>query len=153
MKFAVSLLLCLGMILTLSACTAGKEAFILEEYSATVSFDLAGVYVKGELNYKNSDDIEFKVIEPENLSGVSFSKDEIVADDVKISFSGSKEDSPVYILLNIIDDVAVNEIKLPRKGNFAFKSNTSLTEYKIIFDCQNGEISSIESGKFTYIFE
>ena len=153
MKSVVSLLLCIIMLFSLSACGAGKERFVPEEGISTVSFDLTGMTVKGSLSYKGTEDITFTLTEPENLSGISFSKDEITADDVKISFSGPKEESPVYMLVSIMQDVAGREIFLPSKGSFTFKANMPLTEYKIIFDCEKGKIASIQTGKFTYKFE
>lgn len=153
MKSVISLLVCLVMIFSLSACTAGKERFLLQEENSTVSFDFAGMKVKGRLDYKGTDGITFTLTEPENLRDVSFSKDEIVTDNVKISFSGPKEESPVYILLSVISDIAEREILLPTKGNFTFKAGVSSAEYKIIFDCEKGKIASIQAGKYTYIFE
>ncbi len=153
MKSVISCLICFGMIFTLSACTAGKEKFVLEESYSAVLFDLSGVNVKGKFSCKSKDDITFTITEPENLSNISFSKDEITADDVKISFSGPKEESPVYILISILGDMAEREIFLPSKGSFTFKGNVSSTEYKVVFDCENSKISSIEAGKFTYKFE
>ena len=153
MKSAVSVLLCLCIIFSLSACTAGKKQFVLEESCNTVSFDMTGITVKGRLDYKSKDDIAFTLTEPQNLSGITFTENEIKTDDVKIGYSGPIEESPVYMLISIIADMAQKEIYLPYKGSFTFDGGVSSAEYKINFDCENAEIISIETGKYTYIFE
>lgn len=153
MKSVVSLLLCFVMIFTMSACSAVKEKFVLEESCNTVTFLLDEMNIEGELNYKSRDDITFTLTQPEFLRDISFSKNEISTDDMKIGFLGPKEESPVHMLLSIVSDISEREILLPSKGEYVFKGNIPQTDYRIIFDCQKGKIASIEAGKFSYIFE
>lgn len=152
MKSTVSVLLCLLIMFSLSACMAGKKQFVLKEGTDTVSFDLSGITVKGQLE-NNKDDITFTVTEPENLEGVTFSQNEIYKDEVKIKYSSVKEQSPVYMLLTAVKDISQKEILLPYKGSFTFESAVSSAGYKVNFDCENAVILSIETEKFIYIFE
>ncbi len=153
MKSVISLLLCVCIMFSLVACGAKERPFVLEEGAYTVSFDLSGVAVKGQLNYKSKTDMNFTVSEPENLNGVSFSESEIKSDDININYSGLKAQSPVYLLLSIMADVSEKEILVPYKEGFIFEGVASTVGYKINFDCENAKILSIETEKFIYIFE
>lgn len=153
MKSVISLLLCVCIMCSLCACAPKERPFVLEDGTYKVSFDLSGVAVKGELNYKSKDDIVFVLTEPENLGGVSFSENEIKSDNINIDYSGLKAKSPVYLLLSVIADVSEKEIMLPYKDGFIFEGVTSTVGYKINFDCENAKILSIETEKFIYIFE
>ena len=93
---------------------------------------MTGITVKGQLDYKNKNDTTFTLTEPQNLSGITFTENEIKTDDVKIGYSGPIEESPAYMLISIIADMAQKEIYLPYKGSFTFDGGVSSAEYKII---------------------
>lgn len=151
-KSVVSVLLCIVMILSFSACAKDK-VLILDEFSRTVSFSMGDVNVKGKLDFKNSDCITFTVEEPENLKGITFSENTASLDEITISYAKLKDKSPVYILLSIIKNIAENEIYLPLKGEYTFQGTVSAVEYKVVFDCENELISRIVTEKFSYNFE
>ena len=151
-KSAVSVLICIVIVFSLCACTAEKE-FILGEFCRNVSFTMDEVSVKGELNFKNKDNITFTIIEPENLKDITFTESQINKDDVTISYSKLKDNSPVYILLSVVKSLSENGIYLPMKDEFTFTGETDSAEYKVIFDCEKEEIKRIETEKFIYNFE
>jgi hypothetical protein len=134
-------------------CSVGKKQISLNEIDCAVTFDLSGVRVKGQLRCKNKKDMTFTVKEPENLSDVVFSLSEVYKDEVRISYPEIKVESPVYMLLSIMNDVWEKEILLPYKGNFVFDGSVDSSEYKINFNCENESIISIQTHKLTYNFE
>ena len=151
-KSGVSVLLCIIMILSFSACTKDK-VLTLDEFSRTVSFSMGEVNIKGKLDFRNSDCITFTVEEPENLKGITFSENTANLGEITISYTKLKDKSPVYILLSIIKNMAENEIYLPLKGEYTFQGSVSSVEYKAVFDCGNELISRIVTEKFSYNFE
>ena len=151
-KSAVSVLICVVLLFSLCACGTEKE-LVLGEFCRNVSFTLEEVSVKGELHFKSREEITFTVEEPENLKGLVFTESTANIDDITINYSEFKDESPVYILLSTIKNLAESEIYLPAKGEYAFAGEASSAEYKIIFDCEKEEIRRIETEKFTYNFE
>ena len=151
-KSAVSVLICLLMLCSLCACTTEREV-VMSEFCKEVSFTLDEVNVKGELNFKNKDNITFTIIEPQNLEGIIFTESQISKDDVTINYSKMKDGSPIFILLSIIKSLAESQIYRPYEGEYTMTGAVSSADYKIIFDCEKEEIKSIEMGKFAYKFE
>ncbi len=95
----------------------------------------------------------FTVKEPEIISGTVFADDKISFDEVKINYGKTKDNSPVNILLMIVSDISETGIEIPFKGEYSYESAILSAEYKINFDCENSEIKSIETDKYTYTFE
>lgn len=140
------------MIFSLSACT-GNQTFILKDFQRDISFETGGITVKGSLDCKAGDKITFTVKEPENISGIVFTTDEISAEDIKINYGKTGERSPVKMLLMILSDIASKEISIPLKGEYTHTDEFSSAGYKVVFDCEKSEIKSIETEKYTYNFE
>ena len=139
---------CLFLLMSMCACSAG-QIFLPEEIHKDVSFVSGGITVKGVLSYTKGQDMTFTVSEPENISGTVFTDDEVSFDDVKINYGKMKDNSPVNILLMIISDISETGIEIPRKGEYTYAGEG----YKINFDCENSEIKSILTDKYTYNFE
>ena len=152
MRYAVSVLLIAVMAFSFSACSV-KESFILQDFEEAVSFETAGLTVKGILSYKAEGDISFTVTEPENISGTVFTCDEISLPDIKISYGKAGDYSPVKTLLKAVDDMTKREILLPEEGEFEYTPDDITAEYRIIFDCEKSKIKRIETEKFIYNFE
>ncbi len=138
--------------MSLCACSAG-QTFSPEEIHKDVSFVSGGITVKGFLNYAKGKEMTFTVKEPEIISGTVFSDDKISFDEVKINYGKTKDNSPVNILFMIVSDISETGVEIPFKGEYSYESSVSSAEYKINFDCENSEIKSIETEKFTYTFE
>ena len=151
-KSVISVLMCLAVIFSLCACSAEKE-FVIGEFCRKVSFVMDEVTVKGELNFKNKDDITFTIIDPENLEGIIFTETQIKKDDITVNYDKMKDESPVFTLISVIKNIAESQIYLPLKGEFAVTGVVSSAEYKVIFDCEKEEILTLQAGKFTYNFE
>ena len=151
-KSVFSVLMCLAVIFSLCACSAEKE-LIMGRFCKKVTFTMDEVTVKGELNFKNKDDITFTIIEPENLEGIIFTESQIKKDEITINYEKLKDESPVFLLLSVIKNIAENQIYLPLEGEFAVTGVVSSAEYKVIFDCEKEEILTLQAGKFTYNFE
>lgn len=152
MRRIVLSLLSVALVFSLSACSAEKD-FVLAPFSSDVTFSMGDVTVRGKLNFATADDITFTVSEPDYVSGIVFTRDEVSADDIKISYGKVADSSPMRILLDVIADVSLCEVTIPLKGEYTYSGETSSAGYKIIFDCENDRITNIEAGKFTYIFE
>ncbi len=152
MRRIFSAVLCLILIFSLSACT-GNQTFILKDSETNVIFETGGITVKGSLDYKTGEKITFTVKEPENISGMIFTSDEISTDDVKISYGKTEDRSPVRLLLMIISHLSLQELSMPLKGEYTHIDKISSVEYKVLFDCEKTEIKSIETEKYTYNFE
>ena len=151
-KSVTSMALLVAVMLTLCACS-NERLMVLEEFSRAVSFQMGDILVKGQLHYKSKDEITFTVSEPENLSGVVFTENEVKKDEVSINYSKLKDESPVYLLISAIKSAGESEIYLPIKGEYTFSGVADSAGYKIKINCENDEIVSIEIGKFTYNFE
>lgn len=151
-RSAVSVAVCIILVLSLCACSAEKK-IVLGEFDKDVSFTADNLAVKGKLSFKSKGDITFTVTQPENLKGVTFTDNTVNTDDITISYSKFKEESPVYILLSVIRGLGENEISLPLKGEYTLTGETSSAGYKIVFDCEKEEIIRISTEKFTYNFE
>lgn len=151
-KSVVSVALLVAVMLTFCACS-NEKLMVMEEFSRVVSFQMDDVSVKGQLHYKNKDDITFTVIEPEILSGVIFTEAQAKKDEVSVNYSKLRDESPVYLLISAVKSMSESEIYLPVKGEHTFLGAVSTAEYKTKINCENNEIISIEIGKFTYIFE
>ena len=143
---------CLFLLMSLCACSAGRT-FSPEEIHKDVSFVSGGITVKGALNYVKGKEMTFTVKEPEIISGTVFADDKISFDEVKINYGKTKDNSPVNILLMIVSDISETGIEIPFKGEYSYESAVASAEYKINFDCENSEIKSIETDKYTYTFE
>lgn len=153
MRYAVSALLSVILLFSFSGCSV-KESFILQDFESTVSFEMSGITVKGNLLYKSDGEITFTVSEPENISGTVFTLEEVSLPDVKISYGKTGDYSPVKILLSAIEDISSKELLLPREGEYEYTPDISSAGYrKIIFDCENRKIINIETEKFIYNFE
>lgn len=151
-KSLFSVLITVILIFSLCACSAEKE-FILSGFSADVSFAMDEEFVTGRLDFKGKDNIYFTIIKPENLEGITFTKSTANIDDVTINYSNFKDESPVFLLLSIVENLSECQILLPLEGEFTLTGETSSAEYKAIFDCEKEKIKRIETGKFTYNFE
>ena len=152
MRRIASVCFCLILIVCLCACSAEKT-YVMSPFKGDLSFVMSGVTVKGSVDFVSASDISFTVSEPQNISGLVFTADEISYDDVKIAYGSLADSSPVYILFQVLGDVASQEIRIPPEGEYAYTSVGKPAGYKIIFDCENNKITSIESGKYTYNFE
>ena len=152
LRYAVSALLSVVLLFCLSGCTL-QQKFILEDFQRDVSFEMSGITVRGKLSYRSGGESTFIVSEPENISGTVFSADEVSLPDIKISYGKTGDYSPVKILLSAVEDVGKREILLPYEGEYEYTPESSSAEYKIIFDCEKGEIKRIETEKFLYNFE
>ena len=152
MRRILSALICLVLIFSLGACGAQKR-LVLAPFCSEVRFDMGDVTVRGKLNFDSADNITFTVSEPDYVSGVVFTRDEVSVDGVKTSYGKVADSSPVRILLDVIADVASQELTIPLKGEFTHSGETSSAGYKMIFDCENDRITNIEAGKYTYNFE
>ena len=152
MRRIASVGFCIILLVCLCACSTEK-AYVMSPFKSDVTFVMSGVTVKGSLNFASAQDITFTLKEPENIAGIVFTADEVAYDDVKISYGSVADSSPVYILFDVLCDVASQEIKIPSQGEYAYTSVGKSAGYKIIFNCENNKIISIESGKFTYNFE
>lgn len=140
------------MMISLCACNA-REVYSPDEIHKEVSFESGGITITGMLDYTKGEEMSFTVREPENISGTVFTDDEISLGEVKIGYGKMKNNSPVHTLFMILSDLLTKEAEIPFKGEYAYESAASSAEYKIIFDCENREIKSIETGKITYNFE
>ena len=152
MRRIMSACLCVALMLCLSACGADKN-FVISPFSSNVAFTMGDVSVKGTLNFETKDNLTFTVKEPDYISGVTFSRNEVSVDDIKIPYGKVSDYSPVKLLLDVIADVSQRELTISLKGEFTYSGETSSAGYKIIFDCENEKITSIEAGKYTYNFE
>lgn len=152
MRYAVSVLLIAVMAFSFSACSV-KESFILQDFEGAVSFETAGITVKGILSYSAGGDVTFRVTEPENISGFVFGKEEISLSDIKIGYGKAGDCSPVKTLLDAVSDMGKREILLPGEGEYAYTPEEDTAGYRIIFDCENDKIKRIETEKFIYNFE
>lgn len=152
MRYAVSALISVILLFSFSGCSV-KETFILQDFESTVSFEMSGITVRGNLSYKSQGESTFTVTEPENISGVVFTDDEATLPDVKINYGKMGGYSPVKALLNAIDDVGTKEILMPDEGEFEYVSEASSAGCKIIFDCTKKKITTIETEKFIFKFE
>lgn len=139
---------CLLFLVSLCACSAG-QIFLPEEIHKDISFVSGGITIKGALSYSRGQDMTFTVSEPDNISGTVFTDDEVSFDDVKINYGKMKDNSPVNILFAVISDISETGIEIPRKGEYTYVGDG----YKINFDCENSEIKSIVTDKYTYTFE
>ena len=151
-KYAVSVVVSVALVFSLCACSAERE-FVLGGFSSEVSFTMDEIWIKGELNFKDRDNITLRIIEPSNLSDITFTANSIIKDDLTINYSKFKDDSPVYVLLSVVADLSERQINLPCEGEFDFSSKTSSTGYKVIFDCAEDKIIRIWTEKFTYNFK
>ena len=151
-KSVFSVLMCLAVVFSLCACSAEKE-FIMGGFCRNVTFTMDEVTVKGELNFKNKDDITFTIVEPENLEGIIFTESQIKKDEIAINYEKLKDESPVFILISVIKNIAESQIYLPLEGEFTVTGAVPSAEYKVIFDCEKEEILTLQAGKFTYNFE
>ena len=151
-KSVFSVLICFAVIFSLCACSAEKE-FIMGEFCRNVSFNMDEVTVKGELNFRSEDDITFKVTEPDNLEGIIFTENQIKKDEITIKYEKLKDESPVFIFLSVVKNIAESQIYLPLEGEFAVTGAVPSAEYKVVFDCEKEEILTLQAGKFTYNFE
>ena len=151
-KSAVSVIVCMVLVLSLCACSKEKK-ILFSEFEENVSFTADNLAVKGKLSFKGKDNISFTIEEPENLKGLIFIQDTVKSDDITISYSKFKDKSPVYILLSVISSLSENEIPLPFKGEYTLTGETSSAGYKTVFDCEKEEIIRISTEKFTYNFE
>lgn len=147
-----SAVLCAVLIFSLSACT-GKQIFILKDLQGDISFLISGITVKGNLCRNEEGEVTFTVKEPENISGIVFTHEEISAENIKIIYGKADGNSPVKLLFDIISDIASKEILLPLKGEYAYSDEISTARYKVLFDCEKSKIKSIETEKYTYNFE
>lgn len=151
-RSAVSMLVCAVLVFSLCACSAEKE-IMLSEFEKEVSFTIDDLTVNGKLTFKGKDNITFTVEEPENLKGLVFTENTANIDNITINYAKFKDESPVYILLSVIKNLAESEICLPLKGEYTLMGAISSAEYKIVFDCEKEEIIRIATEKFTYNFE
>ena len=152
MRRIASVGFCIILLVCLCACSAEKT-YVMSPFKSDVTFVMSGVTVKGLVDFVSAEDITFTVKEPENISGIVFTADEVAYDDVKISYGSVGDSSPVYILFDILRHMASQEIKIPPEGEYSYASVGNSAGYKIIFNCEKNKITSIESGKFTYNFE
>lgn len=152
MRRVLSATLCVILIFSLSACI-GKRTFVLEEFQRDVSFEVGGITVKGSLQYKKENEISFTVKEPENISGIVFTYDEVSAEGVKADYGKTGDRSPVKLLISAVSDIAASDISLPFKGEYTHSGGNSSWEYKAKIDCEKAVITSIETEKYTYKFE
>ena len=152
MRYAVSVLLIGVLAFSFSACSV-KESFILQDFEGAVSFETAGMTVKGILSYSAEGDVTFRVTEPENIKGVVFGKQEISLPDIKISYGKSGDYSPVKTLLEAVSDMGKRKILLPGEGEYEYTPEENTAGYRIIFDCEKDKIKRIETEKFIYNFE
>ena len=137
---------------SLCACNL-KQVFSPDEIHKKVSFESGGITIAGILDYAVAEEMTYTVKEPENISGTVFTSDEISLGEIRIGYGKMKSNSPVHTLFVILSDLLSKEVEIPLKGEYAYEGAVSSTEYKIIFNCENREIKSIETGKITYIFE
>lgn len=151
-RSAVSVIVCAVLVFSLCACSAEKE-IMLSEFEKDVSFTIDDLAVKGKLVFKGKDDITFTVEEPGNLKGLVFTEATANIDNITINYAKLKDESPVYILLSAIRNLAESEICLPLEGEYTLMGEASSAEYKIVFDCEKEEIIRIATEKFTYNFE
>ena len=151
MRRIFSVVLCFAVILSFSACS-GKRTFTLMDFQRDVSFETGGITVRGSLEYKRGEKVTFTVKEPENISGIVFTSDEISGEDIKISYGKTGDRSPVKLLLTVVSDIASKEISLPLKGEYTHTDEASSGEYKVTFDCEKNEITAIETEKYIYKF-
>ncbi len=152
MRRILSVLSCIALVFSLGACGAQKS-LVLAPFCSEVRFDMGDVTVRGKLNFVAADNVTFTVSEPDYVSGLVFSRDEVSVDGVKTSYGKVADSSPVRILLDVVADVSSTELTVSLKGEFTHSGETSSAGYKMIFDCENDRITNIEAGKFTYIFE
>lgn len=152
MRRILSVLSCIALVFSLGACGAQKS-IVFAPFSSEVTFSMDDVTVRGTLNFASADNITFTVSEPDYVSGLIFTRDEVSVDGVKTSYGKVADSSPVRILLDVIADVSSQKLTVPLKGEFTHLGETSSAGYKIIFDCENERITNIEAGKFIYIFE
>lgn len=143
---------CLFSLLSLGACSAG-QIYSPDEIHRDVSFVSGGVTVVGTLNYIKGKDMTFTVKEPENISGTVFTSQDISFSEIKINYGKMKNNSPVNILFEILTDFLGKAAEIPLKGEYSYSGAISSAGYKIIIDCENSEIKSIETEKFIYSFE
>ena len=94
MRRIMSACLCVALMLCLSACGADKN-FVISPFSSNVTFTMGDVSVKGTLNFETKDNLTFTVKEPDYISGVNFSRDEVSVDDIKTSYGKVSDYSPV----------------------------------------------------------
>ncbi len=152
MRRIFSVVLCFAVILSFSACS-GKRTFTLMDFQRDVSFETGGITVRGSLEYKSGEKVTFTVKEPENISGIVFTSDEISGEDIKISYGKTGDRSPVRLLLTVVSHIASKETDLPLKGEYTHTDEASSGEYKVTFDCEKAEITVIETEKYIYKFE
>lgn len=148
----LSLAACLFLLMSLSACGLSRT-YCLDEIKKDVSFVSGGITIRGTLDFSRDKEMKFSVKEPENISGTVFTENEVSLDDIKINYGKMKDSSPVNILFQILSDLQCSEIKIPLKGEYSYQSSVLTVGYKIIFDCENCQIKSIETEKYTYTFE
>lgn len=151
-----------GLILTfllmtgLCACSDVKVPLKVQDFKDIVSFQSAGTTIKGEITYTSPDNIVFKIKEPENIKNIRFTYSE---NEMKVSldeasfYNSTNEESPVYILLDIIDTVANSDIAIPLKGEYQVVLGEGEKEYTIVIDCKSKQILSAKSKDFSFLFE
>jgi hypothetical protein len=152
LRYAVSALISVILLISFSGCSV-KESFVLQDFESTVSFEMSGITVKGNLSYKSQGESTFTVTEPENISGTVFTDSEVSLPDIKINYGKMGDYSPVKALFNAISDLGTKEILIPKEGELEYISDTSSAGYKIMFDCTKKKITTIETEKFIFKFE
>lgn len=152
MRRILSAFLCISMLLCLSAC-GNEKVLVIERFQKNVTFQMGDITVKGTLDFVSQEDITFTVKEPDYVSGVSFTRDEVSVEDIKTSYGKASDSSPMRLLIDVVANASSVELTVPQKGEFIYSGEVSSAGYKINFDCENEKIISIEAGKYTYIFE
>lgn len=151
-----------GLILTfflmtgLCACSDVKVPLKIQNFNSVVSFQSAGTTIKGEITYTSPDNIVFKVKKPENIKDIRFAyseKEMKVSLDEASFYNSTNEESPVYILLDIIDTVASSDIAIPLKGEYQVVLGEGEKEYTVVIDCESKQILSAKSKDFSFLFE
>ncbi len=147
---AVALLLCL------CACESVKIPFRAEPFTADVTFQSAGIDIKGEFTYNSPEDMVLVINEPENIRGLTFSSNEEKT-DVSISdisfVPDAKKESGVYILFDTLKAVGESDISLALSGEEKISLTVNDSDCIITFDCDNKRIVSAQIKGYNYKFE
>lgn len=146
----------IALFLSFSACTDINVPFELEKFTAQVTIKSTATKIMGELTYNSPEDITFKVMSPENISGMQFrsvsQSMSVSVGEVSFTADGAK-DSPVYMLFSLLENIAQSDIIIPLGGEKEASLLCEGENCSVKIDCDAKKIVSVETEKYTYIFE
>lgn len=150
------LILAFSLLIGLSACSDEKVPFQVQEITGEVSFQSAGTDIRGEITCLASGNVTLKIKEPESIKDIEFTYEDEkmnVALGETAFCSKNSDESPVFVLLDILSTLARSDIDIPSKGKSEVTLSSGERQYSVIIDCESKKLLSASWGDFSYKFE